>query len=85
MPASFPAARTSPDYNFRLPRVAGLMPREMLIGGAFDVFSKEGLTRPLLGSILWVAGSSNCQRSKSARRLSLRMLPNSVTMNSPWT
>lgn len=39
----------------------------MLIGGAFDVFVEEGPAGPLLGSVLWVAGLSDCQISKNAR------------------
>lgn len=34
-----------------MPGEAGLMPKEMLIGGAFDVFTAEGPAGPLLGSI----------------------------------
>ena len=38
----FPAACVSPYYNFKLLSMAGVMPRELLIGGDFDVFLKEG-------------------------------------------
>lgn len=61
MPVPFPAVCVSLYCNFILSCGVGFVPREMLIGGVFDVFSKEGPAEPLLGSVLWVAGLSDCQ------------------------
>ena len=47
----FPTACVSLYYNLESSGVAGLLPREMLIGGAFDVLTRKGPTGPLLGRV----------------------------------